>query len=91
MKFRTACLRLVALVGSVGFTPVAFAMPNGLPHAQQLAKSGAGVEGVRWICNPWGRCRCRPTSMARTPSIRRRRLFTSPGAAGHQGWHRHWW
>lgn len=67
MKFRTACLRLVALVGSVGFTPVAFAMPNGLPHAQQLAKSGAGVEGVRWICNPWGRCRWRPTSMARTP------------------------
>lgn len=91
MKFRTACLRLVALVGSVGFTPVAFAMPNGLPHAQQLAKSrcrsGRGALDLQSL----GPLQVAPNFYGAYASIRRRRLFTSPGAAGHQGWHRHWW
>jgi hypothetical protein len=47
---------LLALT-AVGLAPrPASAIPNGLPHANQVTK----VEQVRWGCNPWGRCWWRP-------------------------------
>jgi hypothetical protein len=56
MKLKYALAGLLAL-GTVGLAPqVASALPNGLPHANQLSN----VEQVRWVCNPWGRCWWRP-------------------------------
>src|SRR4030081_2122754 len=47
MRLKTALVGLAALVVSAAFTPVALAMPNGLPPAQQLSKSESTIEQVR--------------------------------------------
>ncbi len=56
MKLRTVLVCLSALAGSIALTPVATAMPNGLPVEHGVSN----VEQVRWVCNPWGRCWWRP-------------------------------
>jgi hypothetical protein len=90
MKLKTALVGLAALVGSAAFTPVAIAMPNGLPHAQQLSKSESTIEQVRWICNPWGRCWWRPSfygAYAYYPPPR----FYYGRPWWHRRWHYRWW
>src|SRR5437588_1430204 len=42
----------------------ASAIPNGLPHADQISN----VEQVRWVCNPWGHCWWRRTTIAPSAS-----------------------
>ncbi len=45
------------LLGAIGLAPQsASAMPNGLPHVDQVSQ----IEQVRWVCKPWGRCWWRP-------------------------------
>jgi hypothetical protein len=48
MKPKSALVGLLSLA-AVGLAPqFASAMPNGLPHANQISN----VEQVRWVCNP---------------------------------------
>jgi hypothetical protein len=56
MKLKIAVIGLAALCGVALGSGSAVAMPNGLPHADQIAGQTANVEQVRWICNAWGRC-----------------------------------
>lgn len=90
MKVKAALVGLAVLVASSAFAPAAMAMPNGLPHAQQLSTSESGVEQVRWVCNPWGRCWWRPNFYdayayyAPPPP----RFYFAP--RWHR-WHRWWW
>lgn len=53
MKLKTTVISLAALAGVSALAPgEASAMPNGLPHTERLS----GIDQVRWVCNPWGRC-----------------------------------
>jgi hypothetical protein len=61
MKFKFAVIGLAALSGMALASGSALAaMPNGIPHADQIAKLDQNVDQVRWVCNPWGRCWHRP-------------------------------
>src|SRR4051794_41977049 len=55
MNVKFALVALVVL-GSAGVGTPASALPNGLPHVNEVSN----VEQVRWVCNPWGRCWWRP-------------------------------
>jgi hypothetical protein len=81
MKTKSTLIGLLSLV-TVGLAPqLASAMPNGLPHADQISN----VEQVRWVCNPWGRCWWRP-------NYYRSFGFYPVPRFGHRHWgHRHGW
>jgi hypothetical protein len=88
MNGKASLIGLAALAVSTGFTPSAMAMPNGLPHVQQLSKGESNIEQVRWVCNPWGRCWWRPNfygAYAYYPPPLPGPYFPRPW-----WWHRHW-
>ena len=60
MRLRIAMIALAALGGAALGSTAASAMPNGLPHADQIAGQSANVDQVRYVCNGWGRCFWRP-------------------------------
>jgi hypothetical protein len=82
MKLRTAVFALSALGSLAIASGSATAMPNGIPHADQVAVGQASnVEHVRMVCNAWGHCRWRPN------------WYGAYGFYGHpRPWHRwhHW-
>jgi hypothetical protein len=81
MKLKSALAGLLAL-GTIGVAPqAASALPNGLPHANQLSN----VEQVRWVCNPWGRCWWRPNY------YRAYGFHPPPPRFRPWRWHRHHW
>jgi hypothetical protein len=84
MKYKSALVGLLAL-GTIGLAPQsASAIPNGLPHANDLSN----IEQVRWVCNPWGRCWWRPNyyrSFGFYPGPRFRHRHWG---WRHRGWHR---
>lgn len=88
MKLRTALVGLAALVATAIAAPAALAMPNGLPSAHMLTKTDTGIEQVRWVCNPWGRCWWRPNlygAYAYYPAPLPPRFYV-----GRPWWHHHW-
>ena len=61
MELKSAVVGLAALGGvMLAAGSASAAMPNGLPHADQVSSQATDVEQVRWICGPWGRCVWRP-------------------------------
>ncbi|MEH2538076.1 hypothetical protein V1278_001314 [Bradyrhizobium sp. AZCC 1577] len=61
MELKSAVVGLAALGGvMLAAGSASAAMPNGLPHADQISRQTADVEQVRWVCNAWGRCWWRP-------------------------------
>jgi len=60
MKLRIAVVALAALGGVALSASSAFAMPNGIPQASQIAGQSANIEQVRWVCNFRGHCWWRP-------------------------------
>lgn len=91
MKLKLAVVGLAALGGvALASAPASAAMPNGIPQAGQVANSPtAGLEQVRWVCNPWGRCWWRPNFYGAYGYYAPRR-FWGPRPWGW-GWrHRHW-
>jgi hypothetical protein len=81
MKPKLALVGLLAL-GAIGVAPQsASAIPNGLPHVNQLSN----VEQVRWICNPWGRCWWRPNY------YRSFGFYPAPRFHRHWGWRHYGW
>jgi len=82
MKPKSALVGLFSLA-AVGLAPqLVSAMPNGLPHANQISN----VEQVRWVCNPWGGCWWRP-------NYYRSYGFYPVPRFGHRhwGWHHRGW
>ena len=57
MRVKIAVLAFAALALT---STAAFAMPNGIPNANEIAGPTSNVQQVRWICGPWGRCVWRP-------------------------------
>jgi len=53
-------IALAALGSAVLLTGPASAIPNGSALATLDARQTAGIDQVRWVCNPWGRCHWRP-------------------------------
>jgi hypothetical protein len=60
MRLRIAVIALAALGGAALSSGSAFAMPNGIPHADQIAGQTSNIEQARYVCNAWGRCWWRP-------------------------------
>jgi hypothetical protein len=86
MKPKFALVGLLAL-GTVGVAPQsASAMPNGLPHANQLSN----VEQVRWVCSPWGRCWWRPNYYRSFGFYPLPRFGHRPWGWHHRGWRHRW-
>src|SRR5947208_11546659 len=56
MKLKLALVGIAALAGIALSSGTASAMPNGLPHANQVSN----IDQVRYVCNVWGRCWWRP-------------------------------
>ena len=56
MKLKLALVGIAALAGIALSSGTASAMPNGLPHANQVSN----IDQVRYVCNIWGRCWWRP-------------------------------
>jgi hypothetical protein len=91
MKLTTLLFGVAVLAGSLACAPGANALPNGLPHAQQLAKGENNLEQVRWVCSPWGRCWWRPNfygAYAYYPPPPRV-YFGRPW--WHRPWRHRWW
>lgn len=90
MKLKVAAIGLAALGGVALTAGSAFAMPNGLPQAGQIAGQGAQVDQVRWVCNPWGRCWWRPNYYGAYGYYGPRRFYgPRPWGWRHRYWH-HW-
>lgn len=89
MKLKLAVLGLTAL-GSVALATgqAAAAMPNGIPQAGQVAGATAGVDQVRMVCNPWGRCWWRPNYYGAYGYYAPRRYWGPRPWGWHH--HRHW-
>jgi hypothetical protein len=81
MKAKFAIVGIAALCGAALGCGPASAMPNGLPHADQVTN----VDQVRWVCNPWGRCWWRPNFYGAYG------FYGPPRFHGWRGgWHRGW-
>src|SRR3954471_18028938 len=84
MRPKFAFIGLLAL-GTIGLAPQsASAMPNGLPHADQVSNVGQ----VRLVYNPWGRCRWRPNYYRAYGFYPAPRFGYRPWGWRHRGWHR---
>jgi len=84
MRPKFAFIGLLAL-GTIGLAPQsASAMPNGLPHADQVSNVGQ----VRLVCNPWGRCRWRPNYYRAYGFYPAPRFGYRHWGRRHRGWHR---
>lgn len=90
MKLRRALVGLVALGASTAFTPLAIAMPNGLPIAEQPSKVGSDIEQIRWVCDPWGHCWWRPNFYGAYAYYPPPPRFYIGRPWWHHRW-RHWW
>ena len=60
MTMRAVIVGLAALGGVALTSGSASAMPNGIPHPDQITGQTANVEQVRWVCTRFGRCFWRP-------------------------------
>ena len=86
MNLKTLVIGLTALAGICMLAPgAASAMPNGLPHPEQLSN----IDQVRWVCSPWGRCWWRPNFYGAYGYYRAPRFYGRPWG-WHRGWHRGW-
>lgn len=77
MNIKLAVIGLAALGGAALMSGSASAMPNGLPTAGHIAGATSNADPVRYVCDPWGQCRWRPS------------YYGSYGyyAPRHHGWH----
>lgn len=90
MKLKAFLVGLAAL-GGVAFTSGSVsAMPNGIPHPDQIAGQTANIQQARWVCNPWGRCFWRPNWYGAYGYYGPRRIY---GPGPYWRWHRwhHWY
>ena len=85
MKPKSALVGLLSLAAVGLAAQSASAIPNGLPHANQISN----VEQVRWVCNPWGRCWWRPNYYRSFGFYPAPRFGHRHWGWRHQGWH--WW
>ena len=93
MKLSSAVLGIAAIGGvALATAPAMAAMPNGLPHASDIAGGpSANVDQVRMVCNAWGRCWWRPNYRAYGAYgyYGGPRRYYAPRYYGGYG-HRHW-
>jgi len=84
MNVKIAVVALAALGGAALGSNVASAMPNGLPHANQIvAGQTSNMEQARLVCDRWGRC-------WRRPGLGWRGAYGFAPRPWHRGWHRGW-
>jgi len=83
MNVKIAVVVLAALGGVALASGSASAMPNGIPHANQITGQTSNMEQARLVCDRWG-CWRRPGWGGW------RGAYGFAPRPWHRGWHRGW-